>query len=228
MHEMRIVNVFTNQEGEFGNPLGIVVDERGLFDKERRQQIAVKSGFSEVVFINSIENKNISIYSPQREIPFAGHAIVGASYFLRMKYKISVTQLVGIKGTIETWEESGLTWVRGELSITPHWNYEQLSSSSLIESISTEQSVLKEHTVVWAWLDEVKGIIRARTFASDWGIPEDEANGSGSMKLAASLKKELILYHGKGSIIYARPSKSGFAEVGGLVELSRGEKQLPD
>lgn len=219
MDKVRILRVFTNEKGEFGNPLGIVVDEKGLFGKKRRQQIATESGFSEVVFINDIQNKNISIYSPQREIPFAGHAVVGATYFLTKEYKMPVTQLIGIKGIIETWQENELIWVRGDLSISPPWNYEQLNNVSLVESISNEQAALKNHTLVWAWLNESKGIIRARTFASDWGIPEDEANGSGSMKLAVNLGKELIVYHGRGSVIYTRPSKSGFADVGGLVKL---------
>jgi predicted PhzF superfamily epimerase YddE/YHI9 len=76
----------------------------------------------------------------------------------------------------------------------------------------------KPHTVAWAWIDEAKGLVRARTFAQDWGIPEDEANGSGSMQLAVNLRRKLTLRHGKGSIIHAQPSREvGHAEVGGLV-----------
>lgn len=50
-----------------------------------------------------------------------------------------------------------------------------------------------------------------------FGIPEDEANGSGSMRLAATLGRKLTIHHGIGSVIYARPSTPGFAEVGGMV-----------
>lgn len=218
---MKILHVFTNEAGKFGNPLGIVIDEKYSLDKDERQQITLNSGFSEIVFINNIQGRNISIYSPQREIPFAGHAVVGTAYFFNQKFKIPVTQLVAIKGAIDTWQEDDLTWVRGELAIAPSWKYEQLADVSLVEGLSIEQSSSKEHTVVWAWIDQSKGFIRARTFASDWGIPEDEANGSGSMKLASDLVKGVVVYHGKGSVIYARPSKSGFAEVGGSVKLDR-------
>jgi len=214
---MKILRVFTNEDNNFGNPLGIVIDEENSLDKKERQQITIKSGFSEVVFINNINKRNISIYSPQGEIPFAGHAAVGTTYFLTQEYRIPVTRLIGVKDVVETWQKNGLTWVKGKLSITPPWNYEQLPTTSSIKNISLEQTLSKKHTVVWAWLDESKGIIQARTFASDWGIPEDEANGSGSMKLAAKLNRDLIIHHGKGSVIYARPLEFDFAAVGGRV-----------
>jgi hypothetical protein len=58
--------------------------------------------------------------------------------------------------------------------------------------------------------------IRARTFAPDWGVPEEEANGSGSMQLAHKLGRNLEILHGKGSIIRASVGSSGIA-IGGLV-----------
>lgn len=53
----------------------------------------------------------------------------------------------------------------------------------------------------------------------DWGIPEDEANGSGSMKLAHMLNRELTVHHGKGSIVYAKPFDQYVAIVGGRVKV---------
>lgn len=58
-------------------------------------------------------------------------------------------------------------------------------------------------------VDKNTGIVRARTFSPDWGIPEDEANGSGAMKLAMVLK---------GSVIYANPIAAGLIELGGQVK----------
>lgn len=216
---MKVLNVFTNNEGKFGNPVGIVVDVEQKIDAVERQKMATASGFSEIVFVNNVETKNISIYTPQHEIPFAGHAVVGTAYFLSQEYGVPVTKLVGIGGEIETWKEGELTWVRSSLLIAPKWNYEQLEDTMAVESLVLDVTLSKEHTVVWAWIDEQKGLIRARTFASDWGIPEDEANGSGSMKLASILNREITLIHGEGSVIHARPAKDNSAEVGGLVSI---------
>ena len=59
-----ILRVFANEEGKFGNPVGIIVDESQVFNKDKRQQMALNSGFSEIVFINDIKKRNISIFSP--------------------------------------------------------------------------------------------------------------------------------------------------------------------
>ena len=215
---MRVLNVFSNEQGNFGNPVGIIPDLENKISKEDRQEKAKQSGFSEVVFVNDVAIKNISIYSPQREIHFAGHAAVGAAYFLSHEYNLEVTELNGTGGKITTWQENDFVWVKCSLGILPTWNYEQLKSTKDVEELTSAQMIEKQHTVIWAWLDEKKGIIRARTFASDWGINEDEANGSGSMKLAVMLGRELIIHHGQGSVIHTRPSSvSNYAEVGGLV-----------
>lgn len=200
---MNILKVFTNEKGEYGNSVGIIIDTDNKIDKNEHQKMATDSGFSEIVFINNLENKEISIYTPQREIPFAGHAIVGTSYFLNHKYNLNIIQLNSIGGPIDTWSENNLTWVSCSLSITPNWNLAQLNSVDLVEKITVEEAKDKEHCVVWAWIDKEKGLIRARTFAADWGIPEDEANGSGSMKLAVLLNQEITIVHGKGSVIHA-------------------------
>jgi predicted PhzF superfamily epimerase YddE/YHI9 len=199
--------------------VGVVVDTELKINKDERQKMATESGFSEIVFINNIENREISIYSPQNEIPFAGHAVVGTAYFLSQEFNQKISQLKSMGGAIETWREGKLTWIRGDLSVLPNWNYEQLDSVELVEKLNVNETSNKEHTFVWAWIDKEKALIRARTFANDWGIPEDEANGSGSMRLTNTLKREITIIHGQGSVIHARPSKDNCAEVGGLVKL---------
>jgi len=165
---MKVLYVFVNEKGQFGNPVGIILDTKDEISTDKRQKIAAESGFSEAVFVNDLDTNNISIYSPQREIPFAGHALVGASYFLSQEYKKPITQLVGIGGVISTWQKDSLTWIRGKLSITPPWNYEQLQSPSEVDSFSPEQTSLMKHTVVWAWKNKEIGIIRARPFDSKY------------------------------------------------------------
>jgi len=73
---------------------------------------------------------------------------------------------------------------------------------------------------MWAWIDKTKGLIRARTFASDWEIPEAQGNGSGSMVLAAKLKRDIEIKHGEGSVIFAKPAPDGCADIGGRVNES--------
>jgi predicted PhzF superfamily epimerase YddE/YHI9 len=219
MKSMHVVYVFVNEDGLFGNPVGVIVDEDQSIAATERLRMVKESGFSEVVFIDNISESRISIYSPQGEVPFAGHAVVGVAYFFKHELHMDVHELIGKKGVIEVWEDNGKTWAKGAIATFPPWNYEQLDEPLLVEQISDEEASVKKHTFVWAWKDEQKGMIRARTFASDWGIPEDEANGSGSMKLATQLGRKLVIYHGKGSLIFAEPSGEEFAIVGGMVKI---------
>src|SRR3989339_305153 len=105
---MKVLNVFTNENGEFGNPVGIIVDTENKINKENRQQMAIDSGFSEIVFINNLETKDVSILSPTRQIPFAGHALVGVSYFLNNVLNIPTTEIVSMGKVIKSWQENNL------------------------------------------------------------------------------------------------------------------------
>jgi len=215
---IHILRVFVNDKNEFGNPVGIIVDEKHEISFSERQSLATQLGFSESVFINNIAIGNVSIFNPKSEVDFAGQALIGAAYFITNILKKQVKYLECNAGRIATWRENDCTWIGADLKKTPPWNHEQLQDASQVSEISISQTKSKKHTIIWSWISPEKGIIRARTFAPDWGITEDEANGSGSMQLASLLGQKLEIHHGKGSVIFAKPGKTGFAQVGGRVK----------
>lgn len=214
---MDIVNVFVNDNGEFGNPVGIVIDEGKQISNKYRQKRAIQSGLSEIVFVNDIEANNISIFSPTREIPFAGHAVIGTAFYLDNIKKAEIDVIRSMDTEITVTHDSESIWVKAELANMPEWNFKQFEGSEQVESLLLKDTEDYEHCVVWSWTNERNGTIRARTFAPDWLIPEDEANGSGSLILATTLGREINITHGKGSIIFARPNDSKYGEVGGKV-----------
>jgi trans-2,3-dihydro-3-hydroxyanthranilate isomerase len=79
-----IYDVFTG-EGLSGNPLAVVFDGEGLSDK-RMQAIAGEFNLSETVFVHPPENPghaaSLRIFTPGKELPFAGHPTVGAAIAL--------------------------------------------------------------------------------------------------------------------------------------------------
>lgn len=212
------IRVFVNKKGEYGNPVGIIVDLQKNISKERRQAISTKLGFSESVFINQLDPVRVNIFNPQREVSFAGHAMVGTAWFIRIKLNLEANYIECLGGRIKTWQKNDLTWIQAKMSAMPPWQYEELKGANEVESYPTDKAESKEHTIVWSWQDKDNSIIRARTFAPDWGIPEDEANGSGSMKLASMLKSKIQVIHGKGSVIYANPVTANLIEVGGRLK----------
>ena len=69
-----------------GNPLAVVLDADGL-SSERMQTIAGEFNLSETVFVLNPakagnNRRKPGNFTPQTELPFAGHPTVGTSYLL--------------------------------------------------------------------------------------------------------------------------------------------------
>jgi trans-2,3-dihydro-3-hydroxyanthranilate isomerase len=75
------LDVFT-ETALAGNPLAVVLDAEGL-DDARMQVIAAEFNLSETVFVleprNAVNSARVRIFTPKRELPFAGHPTVGAA-----------------------------------------------------------------------------------------------------------------------------------------------------
>ena len=75
------LDVFT-ETALAGNPLAVVLDAEGL-DDARMQAIAAEFNLSETVFVfeprNAVNSAHVRIFTPKRELPFAGHPTVGAA-----------------------------------------------------------------------------------------------------------------------------------------------------
>ena len=80
----RIVDVFTERPFE-GNALAVFVDARGL-DTSTMQRIAREMNLSETSFVFPAKRSDcaatVRIFTPAKEMPFAGHPTVGTSYVL--------------------------------------------------------------------------------------------------------------------------------------------------
>lgn len=83
-HCYRIVDVFTERPLE-GNPLAVFPDAAGI-SGELMQRIARELNLSETVFVLRAENPDcaaaLRIFTPARELVFAGHPTVGAAFVL--------------------------------------------------------------------------------------------------------------------------------------------------
>lgn len=82
------LDVFT-QSPLAGNPLAVFGDARGLSDSEM-QSLAREMNLSETTFIlprdaatEAKEGKLVRIFTPQEELPFAGHPTLGTALYLR-------------------------------------------------------------------------------------------------------------------------------------------------
>jgi predicted PhzF superfamily epimerase YddE/YHI9 len=218
MVEVHVVNVFTDALGRHGNPLGVVLDTAGL-DDARRQAIAAELNFSETVFIDDVAEARLRIFTPARELPLAGHPLVGTSWLLTQVTGRTVETLRPLHAAnVDTWLEDGVTWIRARIEDAPPWRFVQLETPEEVEALAVPPGPEYDMDEFWAWQDEANGLLRARVFASSHNIAEDEATGSGALRLIELLPRPLVITQGRGSVLYARPAQQqGRGEVGGRV-----------
>lgn len=217
MTDVHILRVFVDKEDKFGDTAPVVIDESKKISDEERQSLASKIGAAETAFVNNIASASISIMHTQGEVDFAGVPALGAAYLLTKLNHKPITTMKGRGGDISVSQDTELTWVQASLTTMPPWHHKQLKSAQEVEQIKLEETKSWEHTMVWAWIDKTKGLVRARTFVADWDIPEAQGNGSGSMMLAAMLNREIEIEHGEGSVIFARPAPNNCADIGGRI-----------
>ncbi|HYM34478.1 MAG TPA: PhzF family phenazine biosynthesis protein [Steroidobacteraceae bacterium] len=81
----RLVNVFTQNGGKLtGNPLCVFEDARGLSDLQM-QALALQFNLSETTFIfpSDKADARVRIFTPNYEMPFAGHPTLGTAHVVR-------------------------------------------------------------------------------------------------------------------------------------------------
>lgn len=211
---LHILRVFADSSGHYGNPLGVFIEEEAI-GVSQRQAIAAGLGFSETVFIEDAASGKLRLYTPGGELPFAGHPLVGTAWLLA-EIGLRLGELNPPAGSTPVWVEDDLTWIRGRTDWCPSWEHLHAGSVEKVEAAIAAPHG-HDHVQIWSFIDEARGVVRARTFAPRFGVAEDEACGSASMVLARNLGEPLTIRHGKGSEIFVRPRDDGEVELGGRV-----------
>lgn len=213
---LHVIRVFVNEEGEWGNPLGVFLDGRPVAESDR-QRVAAELGFSETVFVDDPAGGRLSIYTPQVELPFAGHPTVGAAWLLAKERK-AVEALRPPAGKVGVRYAGDMTYVAVKPEWAPPFEYRQLDSPTEVRGLSAPAQGV--NTYAWAWIDESAGTVRARSFVPEAGIAEDEATGSAAIALCAKLNRPIAVHQGHGSVLLCEPLADGRIEVGGKVALA--------
>ncbi len=216
MTELHVLRVFIGPDGRAGNPLGVFLDGAAI-PEDRRQTVAADLGFSETVFVDDAAEGAMRIFTPAAELAFAGHPTVGTGWLLH-ETGAPATTLRPPAGEVPVRQDADRTWVRAR----PEWihDHERRRLASVEEVEAFVGPRLGERGVyVWAWMDEPAGAVRARYFATDYGIVEDEATGAAAVGMGGDLRRDLTIRQGVGSEIVVRPQPDGSVEIGGRVAL---------
>lgn len=110
-----IVDVFAEEKYK-GNQLAVFLDAESLTDAQMLQ-IARETNFAESTFIIAIKDRvaSIRIFTPQHEMQFAGHPIIGTSWLLMNKIIDNCGQDISVLvpvGPISVRQEEDLVWLQ--------------------------------------------------------------------------------------------------------------------
>lgn len=217
---MNVVDVFVDDTGAYGNPLGIVWASAST--RKREQQIAADLGFSETIFIDGVADRlaRARIFTPTQELPFAGHPTVGLAAWLHSS-EDDVTAIAVPAGLVRVRRDGDLVFVTALPEWAPSFELDQLPTATEVEAVDPDAYGQGLH-YVWAWDDEAAGRVRARMFATEFGIREDEATGAAAVRLTAAVGRDLEILQGAGSVLHTRAlAADRQVEVGGRVSDAR-------
>jgi predicted PhzF superfamily epimerase YddE/YHI9 len=215
--QLHVLRVFCAEDNTGGNELGVFLDGAEV-PADRRQAVAAELGFAETVFVDDRERAEIRIFSPEIEVPLAGHPLVGTAWLLREE-GAEPSALRPPSGDVPVKFETELCFCAARPEWGPEFDFVELESPQEVEALSGPPEGY-ENVVMWAWLNRDEGWIRARVFVPELGVGEDEATGSAALRLGAQLGHPIEIRQGKGSLIYTRPAEQdGYVEIGGRVVL---------
>ena len=216
--DVTVLRVFTDPDRNFGNPLGVV--DAGQVEAGDRQPLATQLGYSETIFVDlptaGSTTAHATIYTPRTEIPFAGHPTVGLSWWLRDN-GMPINTLQVPAGIVKVSYAGELTVISARSEWAPELFVHELDSvDDLLAADPADYPDDIAH-YLWTWTDRSAGSLRARMFAANLGVPEDEATGSAAIRITDYLSRGLRITQGKGSMIETTWSPEGWVQVAGRV-----------
>ncbi|SOJ54541.1 Trans-2,3-dihydro-3-hydroxyanthranilate isomerase [Mycobacterium simulans] len=226
--DVTVLRVFTDPDGNFGNPLGVV--DASQVEHRDRQRLAARLGYSETIFVDlptaGSTTAHATIHTPRTEVPFAGHPTVGASWWLR-HHDLPIRTLQVPAGIVQvSYGDSGdLTTINARAEWAPEIAIHDIDSHEALAAADPTDFPDDIAHYLWTWTDRSAGSIRARMFASNLGVPEDEATGSAAIRITDYLSRDLTITQGKGSMIETTWSPEGWVGVTGRVA-SDGVRQV--
>jgi trans-2,3-dihydro-3-hydroxyanthranilate isomerase len=139
-----VVDVFTDRPLE-GNQLAVFTDSQTL-RPQQMQLLAREMSFSESVFVlpgEGVADARVRIFTPRRELPFAGHPVLGCAFVVGARLERTTVQLETGLGLIpiELERTNGRISFGRMRQVIPKWRaYER--EGELLAALGVERSSL--------------------------------------------------------------------------------------
>jgi trans-2,3-dihydro-3-hydroxyanthranilate isomerase len=138
-----VADVFTDTPLT-GNQLAVFTDGRDV-DEGLMQRLAKEMNYSETVFVlpsDADSHARIRIFTPVRELPFAGHPVLGSAFVLAGPMQLGEIRLETLAGVIPiTLEREGAQITFGRM-LQPVPTYEPFAEAGAVEELFGVKSQL--------------------------------------------------------------------------------------
>ena len=141
-HEYTLLDVFTDQKFG-GNQLAVFRDATAI-PESAMQSIAAELNLAETTFVlpasSADADRRVRIFTPQKELPFAGHPTLGTAYVLSEGRDVTVRLEEGV-GVIPVTFRGGFGQMTQKL---PTFEPAQIDRATVATAISLEASALRD------------------------------------------------------------------------------------
>ena len=224
--DVTVLRVFTDPDGNFGNPLGVV--DASTVDARRPPADSHRIGLQR----NDIHRPaGAGSEHGARAHLHACHriAVRGASDGRRVlvaaRRGTPIHTLQVPAGIVQVAYEDDLTAVSARSEWAPEFAIYDLESTDELFAADPDDYPDDIQNYLWTWTDKEQGVLRSRMFAANLGVPEDEATGAAAVRITDYLSRDLTIVQGKGSVIETQWSPEGWVRIAGRV-VSDGTKQI--
>jgi predicted PhzF superfamily epimerase YddE/YHI9 len=198
------VDVFTDKPF-LGNPVAVVIGADGL-DAPTMQRIACWTNLSETTFLlkSSTADYRLRIFTPRRELPFAGHPTIGSAHAAlesveddgRIFLKGPAAKVARMEKQIPSIPLAPASAVM-KIDVGPVWVVAEVADAGALAALKPDMTALAGWSeslrvtgaTVFAPSADSISKIHVRSFAPAHGIPEDPVCGSGNLSVGVFLRE---------------------------------------
>jgi predicted PhzF superfamily epimerase YddE/YHI9 len=120
-------------------------------------------------------------------------------------------------GVVQVSHDGDLTVISARADWAPEFFIHDLDSADALAAADPADFPDDVAHYLWTWTDRAAGALRARMFAGNLGVVEDEATGSAAIRMTDYLSRDLTITQGRGSVIATTWSPEGWVGVAGRV-----------
>ena len=151
--DVTVLRVFTDPDGNFGNPLGVVDASHGRAQPTGSgspPNWVTAKRYSSICRKSGANTAHARIFTPATELPFAGHPTVGASWWLRDR-GTPVHTLQVPAGIVQVTYDDDLTAVSARSEWAPDFAIYDLASTDELFAADPDDYPDDVEHYLWTW-----------------------------------------------------------------------------